>query len=85
MEKARLEVYRKKKSNIITYPLTQRMVLQIPHLFSDRGLGRVTVNRAVRPVGGSAVSDLQSQAHLPRPGALLVQPRQRSLLMIPSY
>lgn len=56
------------------------MAFQIPHLFLERGLERVTVNRAVRPVGGSAMSDLWSQAHLPRPGALLVQPRERILV-----
>lgn len=49
------------------------MAIQIPHLFLERGLERVTVNRAVRPVGESALSDLRSQAHLPRPGALLDQ------------
>lgn len=49
------------------------MAIQIPHLFLERGLERVTVNRAVRPVGESALSDLRSQAHLPRPGVLLDQ------------
>lgn len=59
------------------------MALQTPQSLLGEGPGAVTVNRAVRPVGGSAVSDLWGQPHLPRPGMLLVQPWQRLLVQDP--
>jgi hypothetical protein len=56
MRKARLKVYKGEGNQMITDPLTQRMALQIPRprLGGGGGLEQVTVNRAVRPVGGSA-------------------------------